>query len=436
MRLSDRRRTEPLVIVRGEGVRVYDEAGRPYLEAAAGMWCAALGFGEEELVAAAADQMRRLSYYHTLTNKSVGPAIELAEQIAQLVPIDDAQVHFTTSGSEANDYAVKFLRYRSNAIGKPRKKTVIARINGYHGATLAATSLTGLPRYHQLFDLPLPGFRHVGDPHYYRNGAPGESADEFVQRLVDELETAIVAEGPDTVAGFMAEPVTGGGGVVIPPAGYYERIQAVLDRYDVAFLDDEIVTGFGRTGQMFGAQTMGIRPQMMSVGKGLSSGYLPIGAVVMSPEVHAGIEAGSDDVGTFAHGATYSGHPVTCAVALRCLQLIEERRILDHVQSVAPLFARRLDALRAHPLVGDVRHVGLMGAVELVADKQQRSPFDPVGSVSSAVGRAAQERGVIVRVSAAGDVCAFSPPLIVTEADLDEIFDCFEAALDDVTGTL
>jgi len=436
MRLSDRRRTEPLVVVHGDGVRVYDETGRAYLEAAAGMWCVALGFGEEELVAAASDQMRQLSYYHTLTNKTVGPAIELAEKIAQLVPVEDAHVHFTTSGSEANDFAVKFLRYRSNATGRPHKKTVISRVNGYHGATLAATSLTGLPRYHQLFDLPLPGFRHVSDPHYYRNGRPGESPEEFVQRLADELEAAILDEGPDAVAGFMAEPVTGGGGVVIPPTGYYGRIQEVLDRYDVAFLDDEIVTGFGRTGQMFGAQAMGIRPQMMSIGKGLSSGYLPIGAIVMSPEVYDGIEAGSDDVGTFAHGATYSGHPVTCAVALRCLELIEERRVLDHVQRMAPLFAHRLEALRAHPLVGEVRHVGLMGAVEFVADKQLRSPFDPAGSVSSAVGRAAQERGVIVRVSAAGDVCAFSPPLVVTAADIDEIFDRFEAALDDVVTML
>src|SRR3954471_13561427 len=342
MRLSDKASQPPLVLDHGKGVYVFDESGREYLEAAAGMWCVALGFGEEELVDAAQQQLRRLPYYHSLLNRTTGPAEELAAEIAALVPMRDAQVHFTVSGSEANDYAVKFLRYYNNAIGRPAKKKVIARYGGYHGATLVATSLTGMPRYHQLFDRPLPGILHTADPHFYRYGRPGETADAFAARLAAELEALILSEGPETIAAFVAEPVTGGGGVVVPPAGYYDAVQAVLRRYDVAFVSDEIITGFGRTGNDFGAQTCGIQPDLMTVGKSLSSGYLPIAALVVSGDVYDGLRAGSDEVGTFAHGATHSGHPVAAAVALRTLQLMRERDVLGHVRRVAVRFAERL----------------------------------------------------------------------------------------------
>jgi 4-aminobutyrate--pyruvate transaminase len=344
----------------------------------------------------------------------------------------DAQVHFTVSGSEANDYAVKFLRYYNNAVGRPAKKKVIARYGGYHGATLVATSLTGMPRYHQLFDAPLPGILHTADPHFYRYGRPDETPDAFVTRLAAELEALIVAEGPETVAAFVAEPVTGGGGVVVPPAGYYDAVQAVLRRYDVAFVSDEIITGFGRTGNDFGAQTLGIQPDLMTVGKSLSSGYLPIAALVVSGDVYDGLRAGSDEVGTFAHGATHSGHPVAAAVAVRTLQLMRERDVLGHVRRVAARFADRLVRLTSHPLVGEVRSCGLMGAVELVADRDTRRLFDPPGAVSAQVAARCVDHGLLVRTAAVHDVVTFSPPLVITEPEIDELFDRFERALADV----
>jgi 4-aminobutyrate---pyruvate transaminase len=432
MKLSDRHRVPPIVIDRGKGVWVFDEEGTPYIEGVAGMWCAAFGFGEEELIDAATEQLRKLPYYHTLTNKSVGPAIELAEKLAAIVPVPDAKVHLVTSGSEANDFLIKFVRYHNNAIGRPDRKTIIARSMAYHGATLGASSLTGIPRMHQAFDLPLPGILHTHDPHYYRHAKNGESREEFVARMAHDLEQLILEAGAETIAGFIAEPVTGGGGVIVPPDGYYAAIQEVLARYDIPFFSDEVITGFCRTGNWFGSQTFGIHPRSMTLGKGLSSAYQPIAALVLSGDIYDGMERGSDQVGSFAHGATYSGHPVASAVALRCVQLMEERNVLDHVRSVMPVFERRLRAFADHPLVGDIRVCGLMGAVELVADKATRRMFDPVGSVATALFGAAQSRGLIVRPSPSGDTIAFCPPLVITEEEIDELFDRFELALADV----
>jgi 4-aminobutyrate--pyruvate transaminase len=432
MKLSDRHRVPPLVIDHGKGVWVFDEHGTPYIEAVAGMWCAAFGFGEEELIEAAVEQLRKLPYYHTLTNKSVGPAIELAEKLASIVPVPDAKVHLVTSGSEANDFLIKFVRYHNNAIGRPDRKKIIARSMAYHGATLGAASLTGIPRMHQAFDLPLPGVLHTHDPHYYRHAKDGESREEFVARMANDLEALILEEGAETIAGFIAEPVTGGGGVIVPPDGYYAAIQDVLARYDIPFFSDEVITGFCRTGNWFGSQTFGIEPRSMTLGKGLSSAYQPIAALVLSGDIYDGMERGSDQVGSFAHGATYSGHPVAAAVALRCVQLMEERKMVDHVRSVMPAFERRLRAFEDHPLVGDVRVCGLMGALELVADKATRQMFDPVGSVAVSVFGAAQKRGLILRTSPSGDTLAFCPPLVITESEIDELFDRFELALADV----
>ena len=433
MKLSDRHVVDPIVIDHGEGVWVWDDKGTPYIEAVAGMWCAAFGFGDEELAAVGAEQLRRLPYYHTLGNKTVGPAAELAEKLASLVPVRDAKVHLAASGSEANDFLVKFLRYVNNAVGRPARKTVIARVNGYHGATMMSSSLTGIARMHEEFDLPLPGVRHVSEPHFFRNGAPGETPEEFAARLVDELESLIVAEGPETIAGFLAEPVAGAGGVIIPPPGYHDGVQHVLARYDIPFCADEVITGFCRTGEWFGTQAVGIQPSTMSLGKGLSSAYQPIAALVLSGDLYEGLEKGSDNVGTFAHGATYSGHPVAAAVALRCVQLMEERDIVGHVRSVAPTFERRLRALADHPLVGEVRVIGLMGAVEFVADKATRRGFDPPGRVALAVANAALSHGLIVRNTSVADTICFSPPLVITEPEINELFDRFTAALTVVT---
>jgi len=434
--LQQHRNDGARVIVRGKGVYVFDDAGKEYIEAAAGMWCTSLGFGEEALVEAATVQMRKLPYYHTLASKSVMPSIELAERLAKYVPIPNAKFYFANSGSEANDFLIKFLWMYNNAIGRPAKKKVIARINGFHGATIAATSLTGIKKNHKLFDLPLDRFLHVSDMHYYRDAWPGESEQAFSTRLAEELETTILREGPETVMAFMAEPVTGGGGAVIPPKTYYEKIQAVLKKYDVMFLADEVINGFGRTGHFFGCDAFNIAPAAMTMAKGLTSAYQPMSAIALNEEIYRGLEKGSDQVGSLAHGATYAGNPVGAAVALKVLDLMEERDIVGHVRRMAPHFKARLERLRAHPLVGEVRSIGLMGAVEFAADKATKRNFAPEGSFAGKVRTRAEDMGVITRGAPVGDVIAFSPPLIITEREIDEVFDRFGAALDAVTAEL
>jgi 4-aminobutyrate---pyruvate transaminase len=432
--LAQHRRDGARVIVSGKGVRVFDDAGKDYIEAASGMWCASLGFGEEALVEAATAQMRKLPYYHTLASKSVVPSIELAERLAALVPIANAKIYFAVSGSEANDFLVKFLWMYNNAIGRPEKKKVISRVNGFHGATIAATSLTGIKKNHLLFDLPLDRFMHVSDMHFYRQGEAGEIEEAFASRLAKELESMILHEGPDTVMAFMAEPVTGGGGVVLPPRTYYAKVQAVLRKYDVLFLADEVINGFGRTGNFFGCETFDIAPSTMTLAKGLTSAYQPLSAIVLPEEIYRGLETASDRVGSFVHGTTYAGNPVATAVALKVLDLMEERDIVGHVRRVAPHFKARLERLLDHPFVGEVRAVGLMGAIEFVADKVKKRAFAPEGSFAAKVRSRAEDFGVITRGAPVGDVIAFSPPLIIAIDEIDEAFDRFTAALDAVTA--
>jgi 4-aminobutyrate---pyruvate transaminase len=432
--LKTYRESGPTVITGGKGIYVMDENGTPYIEGAAGMWCTTFGFGEQALIDAATEQLHKLPYYHTLASKSVNPAIDLAERLAALVPINDAKIYFAVSGSEANDFLIKFIRYYNNAIGRPAKKKIIARSNGYHGATVMAASLTGIPANHRNFDLPLPGILHVSDPNYFRYALPGETEADFVDRLARELEETILREGPETIAAFIAEPITGGGGVTIPPAPYYQRVQQILTRYEVFFLDDEVITGFHRTGEFWGCQTMQFRPDAMTIAKGLTSAYQPLSAVVLSEEIYRGLELGSSTLGFFGHGTTYSGHPVGCAVALKVLDLIVERDIAGHVSRVSRQFQKRLEAFRDHRFVGDVRSAGLMGAVEFVADKKSKTPFQPVGSFASRLKSHAEERyKLICRALPGCDGCAFSPPLIITEDEVDEMFSRFESALDDIT---
>ena len=432
--LSAIQESGPLIITRGEGINIFDESGKSYIEAASGMWCTALGFSEQELVDAATEQMQKLPYYHTLAARSVNPAIELAEKLTALVPIDNAHIHLAVSGSEANDFLIKFLWYCSNVRGTPKRKKVISRRGAYHGATIVAASLTGLEKNHQGFDIPLPGFLHTSDPHFYHRGLPGESEDAFVDRLVEDLDQLILIEGPDTIMAFMAEPVTGGGGVVIPPKGYYQKVQALLKSYGILFLADEVITGFGRTGTMFGCESMDIQPDAMTMGKALSSAYQPISAIALSEEIYQTLVKGSDQNGNyFGHGATYSGHPVAAAVALKVLEIFERRNLLNHVKEMTVYFAERIRSYMQHPLVGDVRQIGLLGAVELVADKTSRQFFDPVGVVSSHLKKCCEKHGLVVRTIQAGDAVAFCPPLIINEAEIDEMFARFDLALANTT---
>jgi 4-aminobutyrate---pyruvate transaminase len=419
----------PLMITRGEGVRVFDDQGRDYIEGLAGLWCTALGWGEERLVEAAAAQMRKLPFYHLFSHKSHDPGVELCERLLAMAPAPMSKVFLANSGSEANDTAVKLIRYYSNALGRPDKKKIIAREKAYHGVTVATASLTGLPNNQRSFDLPMPGILRAGCPHHWRFGRAGESEEQFATRLAEELEAMILAEGPDTVAAFFAEPVMGAGGVIVPPATYFAKIQAVLDRYDVLLVADEVICGFGRTGNMFGCETFGIRPDMMAVAKGLSSGYLPISALLVNERVYGPIAEESGRIGVFGHGYTYGGHPVAAAVAVETLKIYQERDILAQVRRVAPVLQDGLAAFRDHPMVGEVRGIGLIGAVELAADKRTGAPFDPKLAMGAAVVAKAQDHGVILR--AMGDTIAFSPPLIISAEEIGEMLSRFRLALDE-----
>jgi len=428
--------TGPLVITRGKGVRVWDEAGKEYIECIAGLWCAALGFDNERLVEAAARQMRKLPFYHSFTAKSHEPMIDLSEMLIERAPVPMSKVFFANSGSEANDSAIKMIRYFNNAIGRPKKKTIIGRIKGYHGITLAAASLTGLAANHRAFDVPLPGFVHTIAPHFYHGAKPGESEEEFATRCADEIEALILAEGPDTIAAMFAEPVMGAGGVIVPPRGYFPKIQKVLAKYDVLLVADEVICGFGRTGNYWGSQTLDIQPDILTCAKALSSSYLPISAVMVNERVFQGLAEESHRIGTFGHGFTYSGHPVAAAVAVETLKIYDELNIVDHVRAVG---AHMQDELRrrfaGHELVGEVRGIGLVAAVELVEDKASGKNFEPAAKVGARLGKLCEKHGLIGRAMV-NDSVAFSPPLIITEGEVDEMLNRFSRALDELAVEL
>jgi len=417
-----------LILERGQGVFVYDVDGKPYIEGMAGLWCNALGHGNEELVEAATEQMRRLPFAHLFTGKSHDPAIALAEKLKELVPMEAAKVFFCSSGSEANDTQMKLVWYVNNALGRPQKKKIISRIKGYHGVTIASASLTGLPNNHIDFDLPLSSVRHAGCPHHWRFAHEGESERAFSARLAAELDAQIEAEGPETVAAFIAEPVMGAGGVIVPPEGYFEAIQPVLEKHDVMLIADEVICGFGRLGEWFGSTKLGMRPDTVSVAKALTSAYIPLGAVIIPEWIDEALIAQSAKIGVFGHGFTYSGHPVASAVGLKTIEIYQRTNILGHVNAIAPHLQMRLKALADHPLVGEARGLGLVGAVEVVADKATKRSFDARQAVAAKVVAFAQDEGLIVR--AIGEAVAVCPPLVIVESEIDELFDKLERALD------
>jgi 4-aminobutyrate--pyruvate transaminase len=414
------------MIERGEGIRVYDTAGRPFIEALAGLWCCGLGFGNGELIEAARLQMERLPYYHLFGGKSHEPAVELAEKIKAIAPGRMARVIYQSSGSEANDTQVKLAWYFNNALGRPQKKKIIARVRGYHGVTIVSGSLTGLPYNHRDFDLPVDRIRHTGTPHHWKCAEPGETEEDFSSRLASELDALIETEGPETVAAFIAEPVMGAGGVIVPPKGYFEAIMPVCRKHDVLMISDEVICGFARTGQWFGAQTLGYEPTSMSMAKQMTGGYFPLSAVAMNAEVAEAIEANTGRIGTFGHGYTYGGHPVGCAVGVRAIEIYERMDAPARVRALAQRFRAHLDRLGQHPLVGEARSLGLMGALELAPGKS-RDGFASPGKVGARASLELVERGVISR--ALGDTLAFCPPMTITEDEIDEMFAPVEAAL-------
>ncbi len=419
----------PLVFERAKGVYVYDTEGRGYIEGMAGLWCTALGYGNEELAEVAATQMAKLSFAHLFTGRSHDPAIELAEKLKEIAPVPVSKVFFCSSGSEANDTQMKLVWYMNNALGRPRKKKIVSRMRAYHGTTIAAASLTGLPVNHADFDLPIAGVVHAECPYYYRNAIDGESEEDFATRMAAQLEELIIREDPDTVAAFIAEPVMGAGGVVVPPATYFDKVMPVCEKYDLLMISDEVITGFGRLGRMFGSEVVGFRPHAISVAKALSSAYLPIAGVLVPPHMYEAMLEESGKIGPFGHGFTYSGHPVAAAVALKTLEIYARDRIVEKAAAMSPRFRAGLDRLGEHPLVGEARGLGLVGGVELVADKRTKRAFDPKAGVAAHCVGAAQAEGLIVR-SLAGDIISLCPPLIISAEELDLLFERLGHALD------
>lgn len=421
-------RDGPHIMTRGNGVFVEDDQGNQHLEAMSGLWNVALGFSEKRLAAAAQRQMEQLPYYHTFYHKTADVSIDLAEKLVGMAPGNMGKVYFTNSGSEANDSAVKMIWYHNTALGKPEKRKIISRMRGFHGLTTIATCMTGIPRMHTDFGLPLPGFLHATCPHFYREGLAGESEEAFATRLAEELDAMILAEGPETVAAFFAEPVMGAGGVVVPPKGYFEKVQAVLKRHDVLFVADEVICGFGRTGNMWGCETYDIEPDILTCSKALSSGYIPIAAVLVSNAIFQVIADNSAKNGAFSHGFTGSGHPVAAAVSLETLKIIEERDLVNHVREVGPRLMDGLHAMADHPLVGEVRGIGLIAALELVADKSTRRPFDPALKVGVKAQDLALKQNMIVR--ALGDSIAVTPPLVINSDEIDMLLERMWLTLD------
>jgi 4-aminobutyrate---pyruvate transaminase len=372
--------------------------------------------------------MRKLSFSNVFGGKSHDGAIELSEKLKEIAPCPTSKILFGTSGSDANDMQMKLTWYYNNARGKPEKKKIISRVRGYHGVTIASGSLTGLPTVHTDFDLPIKNVLHTSCPHFYRGGVDGETEDQFTDRMAQDLDDLIQHEGPDTIAAFIAEPVMGAGGVVVPPMSYFPKINAVLARYDVRFIADEVICGFGRTGNWFGTQTFGMKSTSISMAKAITSAYFPMSAITIEDDLYQAMVDESKKIGTFGHGFTYTAHPVGCAVALKAIEIYQRDRIIEHVRKVAPVFQERLNALADHPLVGEARGIGLIGALELVADKKSKRAFDPKKAVGPTAVNFLTELGVINR--AMGDSLAFCPPLIITEEQAHELFNLVAKALD------
>lgn len=425
----------PLVIESGEGVWVTDSDGRRYIEAMSGLWCASLGWGEERLATVAAEQMKRLAYYHLTNHRSHPPVIELAEKLISIAPSPVARVWFASTGSEANDCAVRLAWYHWHAQGRPDKRKVIAHKLAYHGNTIVSASMSGVDYNHNGFGLPLPGFLHVECPHYWKNARSGESEADYSARLLADLEALIEREGPETIAAFFTEPVLAAGGVVVPPEGYFEGLQSLLARYEILLAVDEVVTAFGRLGDMFGATTMGLRPDLLVCAKALSSAYIPISAVMIAPSVWESMVAQSEKLGLLGLTMTYSGHPVSTAVARETLRITEERELPARTRRLEASFLGGLREIgRRHRIVGEVRGRGLLAGVELARDASGIAPFPREMKVGPAAQIIGEKHGLMFR--AIGDTLAFCPPLIISEAEIGQLLERLDATLTETERTL
>lgn len=422
----------PTFVTRGNGVWVTDDDGKAQLDAVSGLWCASLGLASERLAEVAAAQIRELAYAHLYRHHSHEPAVALAEKLLSIAPPHMSKVHFQCTGSEANDVAIKLVWYYHHATGRPEKRKIISRKGAYHGSSVATVSLSGKSDMHAGFGLPLDGFLHTETPNYFANALPGESEEDYATRLVVALEKLIGEEGPGTVAAFFAEPVLGSSGCIPPPKTYFEKVQALLTKHDILFVADEVICGFGRTGSMWGSETFSIVPDIMSTAKALSAGMAPISALLISEQVHEAMIRQSDSLGSFAHGHTYAGHPVSAAVALETLDIYEEMDLLSHIGRQSLLLDEALRPLADHPMVGSLDVVGFMAGLELVRDKGGKHLFDAKDGIGVRVSDASCRHGLIHR--GMGNRIAVAPAYVMGEAEIGEVGRRLKLALDDVWG--
>ncbi len=435
--IADHLANGPRIMAQASGVHITDTKGRRYLDGAAGLWCVNVGYGRQEIAEAIAAQAAALPFFHSFTSMANEPSIRLADRVLRWAPDGMSKVLFGSGGSDANDTNVKLVWYYNNLRGKHEKKKIISRERAYHGVTIASGSLTGLAVFHEKFDLPLPMVRHTKSVDQYRDKPAGMSEADYSAHLADELEKLILAEGPETVGAFIAEPVMGTGGVLVPPAGYFPAIQAVLDKYDVLMIADEVICGFGRLGAAFGCHKYGIRPDIMTMAKGLSSGYLPISASVISERIWAVLEDTAPEMAAFGHGFTYSAHPTCAAAALANLDIIEREDLVGNAARAGDMLKARLNAdLGDHPLVGDIRGDGLMIGVELVADRKSRAMIDLAHKAAIRVMKRGYEENILVRALPHGNTIAMSPPLTLSDENIDELVPALKRAIDHVHGEL
>ncbi len=421
-----------IVMKSAHGVRVQDIHGREYIDGLAGLWCVDVGYGRQAIAAAIADQAREMAFFHTFFAMANEPSIRLADRLKRMTPWPIARVFFGLSGSDANDTQIKLIWLYNNLLGRPEKRKIISRHMGYHGITLGASNLTGLPSVHAKMNLPLDGFLHVGMPHYYREADAGMSEAQFVNKLVDELEETIVREGPDTVAGFFAEPVMGAGGVIVPPEGYFPAMQEVLRKYDVLFVADEVICGFGRLGKPWGCQALGIEPDLVTIAKGVTSGYAPLSASLITEKIWSVIEEAGDEVPQFNHGQTYSGHPISTAAAHANLDIMDDEALFDRAADTGVYLQERLrKEFSEHPHVGEVRGIGLIAAIDVVRDRESRQPFDPARRLPLRLYRRMLNKGVIARAAGVSGI-ALCPPYIVERDEIDTLVSVMREALDEI----
>ncbi|MFB9123748.1 aminotransferase class III-fold pyridoxal phosphate-dependent enzyme [Paraburkholderia dipogonis] len=429
--------SDPVIVETGKGVRIKDATGREYVDGFAGLYCVNVGYGRTEVAEAIARQAYKLAYYHSYASHTTDQLAKLSDRLVKMAPGKMSKVFYGLSGSDANETQAKLVWYYNNLRGLPQKKKIISRERGYHGCSVVSGSMTGLSFYHDYMDLPMSRILHTGVPHYYWGAEQGESESAFVARRAVELEAMIVREGPETVGAFIGEPVLGTGGIIPAPQGYWPAIQVVLNKYDVLLIVDEVITGFGRTGKMFGSTLYGIEPDLVTVAKGLTAAYAPLSASLVSEKVYAVMEDATPSVGSFSHGYTYSGHPIGVAAANAVLDIVEAEALPAKAESDGGYMQARIKERFGNlPFVGEVRGVGMMAAVEFVADPEKKLRFDPTLKVGARISQAARDRGLIARAMPHGDILGFAPPLTMTRSEIDEMVDIAGKAVDQVTREL